>query len=198
MATKKLNKSAQWEMVQAVITSVTTEAEALFKKDKSSLYNEMLLNELAKIMAPKQGGGTSTKLNDRGEVYCNYFEAYFPASEFNTKLSKPNKTTGERTEGYKANCKTAETILRKIKALKANVTKQTTEAFRAKHLTEEEFDAILNKLDEVAATKYETLEDIPTAADVVGLTEAMAANVDEQIETEEDLMALADDVEANE
>ena len=45
--TKKLNKSAQWQLINEAIIAITTEAAEQFKKDKSSLYTEMLLNELA-------------------------------------------------------------------------------------------------------------------------------------------------------
>jgi len=187
--TKKLNKSAQWKLINDTIHAVIDSTDLVAKTKKDNLLLELI--GALEFLRPKTGGSTnSTKINDEGLVYCNYFETYLEPSEFNTKLSKPNKTTGERIEGYKANCKTAETILRKIKALKAKVTKQVTEAFRAKYLTEEEFDTILNKLDEVTSTKYETLEDVPTAADVVGLTETMVSETYVVYDTDMDLTIL--------
>lgn len=170
----KLNKTAQWELIHNTINSVIDSTDLVAKSKKDSLLSDLM--EALETFKPKKGGGTSIKIDSEGNVFCNYFEKYLPAGEFNTKMSKPNKETGERVEVYKSNCKTAEVILRKIKALKINVTKQATEGFRCKYLTDTEFATILNKLDEVTSIKYESVEEVPTAADVVGLTEEMAAN----------------------
>lgn len=171
MATK-LNKTQQLELMNSIITTTINSHSDLLKKDKCDTLIQLLQTELAAQFAPRNGGGSSTKIDEDGNVYCNYFNDYFPQEEFNTKLNKAN-AQGERTEGFKANCKTAEQILRKIKALKANVTKQATESFRTKLINAEEFDTILNDLDEATEAKYYNLEEVPTPADVVGLTEAI-------------------------
>jgi len=172
--TIKLNKSQIWEMVQETINNVNTETTELFKKDKQDIYTNKLINELSTILAAKQGGGASTKVNEDGEVYCNYFKQYFEPSEFATKMSKPNKETGERTEGYKANCRNAETILRKIKALKTNCTNQVINAFSAKTINADEMQKHLTNIDNACAEHYENIEAIPKSMEVLGLTEAMS------------------------
>ena len=167
MATK-LNKSQIWENVQQSITTAINDSGVTETAEGADELINTLLKSL-QFLQPKQGGGASTKIDAEGNVYCNYFDEYLPHEEFNTKLSKPN-ANGERTEGYKANSKTAEQILRKIKALKANVTKQATEAFRTKLINGDEFDTILSNLDNAAETKYNNIDEVPTPADVVGLT----------------------------
>ena len=175
MATRKkrLNKKQQLERIVSVATETIIANRELIKKDK---VDEMLTEMIASLtleFAPKKGGGASTKVNENGEVFCNYFEEYLPAEEFNTKLSKPNKTTGQRTEVYKANCKEAEAILRRIKTLKLNVIKQATEEFRAKRMGEEKYHRILDNLDKAAEAKYKNIDEIPTISDIVGLTTLM-------------------------
>ncbi len=166
----KLSKAQIFELVATEVANVTAQSEDLFKKGKADNYTEVLMARLALILAPKSGGGTSTKVNDLGEVYCNYFKNYYDAAHFNTKLSKPNKVTGERHEMYKANSILAEQILRKIKSLKAMVTRQVTINFMDKTINADEMQGILAKLDRDTALEYPTPEAVPTVADIVGLT----------------------------
>jgi len=174
MKTKKLNKTEQLAlMVQIVETAIDSNTN-LIKANKSVDLMSIVTTALTNEFAPKLGGGTSTKINENGEVYCNYFGCYFPAEDFATKLSKPHKTTGERTEGYKANCKNAEQILRKIKALKTNCTNQVISAFSAKTITADEMSEHLENIDEACEPKYDNLDDVPKSMDVLGLTEAMS------------------------
>lgn len=203
MATRKtkLNKAQQLELMVEIATETITANQVLFKKDKmDKMLSEMTAALTAKF-APKQGGGTSTKINKSGEVYCNYFDKYLPADKFSTKLSKPNKTTGERVEVYKANCKEAETILRKVKSLKLKVTKQATEEFRAKRMSEEKYNKLLDDMDKAIETKYENIYKVPAVADIVGLSAIMKPVEEEPTEevmTAEELIDLADEIEATE
>ena len=183
MRTTKLNKTDLHHLVATSMAEIIGKHDPLFKKDKASELNEIIQAKLVELLAPKQGGGSSTKINEAGEVYCNYFKTYFPADEFNTKMSKPNKVTGERTEGYKANSKTAEVILRKIKVLKYNVEKQLMTNFMDKTITADEMSVIMDRLEEWTELTYTTAGAVPTVAEVIGLNteskeydEAMAAS----------------------
>ncbi len=175
MATKKLNKSQIAELVVTEVTHLINTNRGLFKKDKDFEFESKISRLIYDLIGPKTGGGTSAKVNEAGEVFCNYFKEYLPAEEFNTKLSKPNKETGERHEVYKANCKIAEQILRKLRVLRYSVEKQATSNFRDKTIDVEEFNSILDRLEDVTNTKYTSPEQVPTVADVIGLTDTIAA-----------------------
>ena len=180
----KLNKQQTLDLVATTVANVIAQSTDLFKKDKAPGFEEVLQHRIAAILAPKSGGGTSTKVNDDGEVYCNYFETYMPADEFNTKLGKANKDTGVRVEGYKANCKDAEAILRKIKSLRAMVSRQVTINFMDKTITADEMEAILARMDDMLSAQILVLEEVPTVADVVGLTApSTAADADKAEES---------------
>ena len=170
----KLNKTQTNQLVATTIANTINAHSNLFKKDKSDEMIDILTKALAQILAPQVGGGTSNKIDSEGNVYCNYFKVYMPADQFNTKLTKANKTTGARHEAPKANCILAEQILRKIKTLKRNVEIQATENMRNKTISLEEFDTILSNLDSAVAAHYDTVEAVPTVADVVGLTATLA------------------------
>jgi len=195
----KLSKAQIFELVATEVANVTAQSTDLFKKGKADSYEENLMARLALILAPKSGGGTSTKVNDLGEVYCNYFKNYFNPGDFNTKLSKPNKETGERHEMYKANSILAEQILRKIKSLKAMVTRQVTINFMDKTINAEEMQVILTDLDIAEKVQYTNPEQIPTVADIIGLTAPVTpADLPETEEQEyEDMMELADEMETD-
>ncbi len=185
----KLTKAQIFELVATEVANVTAQSTDLFKKNQADKYSEVLMARLALILAPKSGGGTSTKVNDLGEVYCNYFQTYYSANQFNTKLSKPNKETGERHEMYKANCIDAEQILRKIKSLKAMVTRQVTLNFMDKTINAEEMQVILTSLEAAEKAHYTNLADIPTVADIVGLTAPVApADLDKEAQDDVDDM----------
>ena len=160
----KLNKSQNWELILNAINNAVAETDTL-KKGTEAKFTAQLIEQLH-FMQPKQG--SSTKMNDNGEVYCNYFGEYLPADEFNTKLGKPNKTTGERIEGYKANCKEAEVILRKIKTTKANYNKQVMANFMDKTITAGEMELFLNNLEAAfAGDNYVNIEQIPTITEIL-------------------------------
>jgi len=187
----KLSKAQIFELVATEVANVTAQSTDLFKKNQADKYSEVLMARLALILEPKAGGGTSTKVNAEGNVYCNYHQEYFAPDAFNTKLSKPNKETGERHEMYKANSILAEQILRKIKSLKAMVTRQVTINFMDKTINAEEMQDILNKLAKVdePGSIYNNPEEVPTVADIVGLTAPVTtADLDKQAQDDVDDM----------
>jgi len=153
----KLNKSQIWEMVQEEIT-LTTEANVnVFKKDQAPEFGALMIAVLSRVLAPTVK--TSDKINADGMVYCNYFEDYYAGDDFNTK------TDGK----YKANCKLAEQILRKLKTLKANVSKQATINLRDHTITQDEWFVMMDALDLKLANKYYDIESVPAVSDVIGL-----------------------------
>lgn len=162
----KLNKSTQWELIQEAITNVVNNTDTLKKNQEENLEAE-LINAL-NFLAPKTGGGSSTKVDANGNVYCNYFQDYRPAEAFKTKMSKPNKTTGERTEVYKANCIDAELILRQIKTTRTRLEKQVMENFMDKTISADEMEKFLNNADELLNnTHYETPGAVPTVTEIL-------------------------------
>jgi maltooligosyltrehalose synthase len=167
----KLNKSQSWELINAAIQEVAHNSSTVKKGKEDQLVSEIL--SALVLLSPKTGGGSSTKINAAGEVFCNYYQQYFPADSFAKKLGKPNKITGERKEVYKSNCLLADTILRRIKALKASVNKQLLENFKYKIITADEMQEVMDRLDEVTSVVYNDVTEVPTVADVTGLTDAI-------------------------
>lgn len=162
MRTTKLNKNQTWELIQSAVEAAMAESTA-FKKGTEGDFKTLLLAKL-NTFSPKIGGGTSTKMNTEGLVYCNYFMDYFAPSEFKTKLNK-----AKTAEVYKANCIEAETILRKIKILSYNVEKQVMANFMDRTITAEEMEQILQHLELKTGNKFETAEDVPTVSDIINL-----------------------------
>ena len=165
----KLNKTQTLELMLSLVSTTVATHSDLLKKDKADTLVELLQAELTHHFSPKHGGGTSTKINDDGEVYCNYFETYFPANEFNTKLGKADKDTGVRTKGYKANSIVAEQILRKVKTLRLIVERQVLINLKDKTIDAVEMETMLTNLDTMLEAKFTAVDDVPTVADVVGL-----------------------------
>jgi len=167
----KLNKTQLNSLVATTVADTINSHTDLFKKDKAAEMIEIMTAALATHLAPKQGGGTSTKIDADGKVFCNYFEMYLDASGFNTKLGKPNKTTGERIEGYKANSITAEQILRKIKTVRNATTNQIVANYRDGTFTSEEMDELLAKTDTMLAEHFDIPEDVPVLSDIIQVFE---------------------------
>ena len=176
MATK-LNKAQRLELMLSIVNTTIDSHTDLFKGGKSSTMAQLLIEELKHQFEPKHGGSSSTKINDKGEVFCNYFQEYLPAEEFATKLSKPDAQTGVRKEVYKANCIRAEKILRKLKNVKAKVISQTTKEFRNKHISEDEFNKVMDALEASIDARYQSVYDVPLVSDLVGLIAAMQTDV---------------------
>ena len=104
----KMNKTDAWNTLRDII-NMTAEASDAFKKGQDTAFTETLIDNLAAHFAPQAGGGTSTKINEDGDVWCNYYNVYLPAESFATKTNKKGD------EVYKSNSIRAEKILRKIK-----------------------------------------------------------------------------------
>jgi len=165
----KMNKSQTAALAAATVASILSENADLCKKDKAPVLADLLTTALLANIGPKTGGGISNKVNDAGDVWCNYFEEYLPAADFNQKLGKPNKD-GDREYVYKANCKAAEQIIRKIKNIKKRYQDQQVQALVAKHITADEMEANLAHVDARYAGKFQSLADVPELAEVIGLT----------------------------
>ena len=158
---KKLNKSQNWELILNAVANAVAETNSL-KKGNEDKFTAELLNQLD-FLKPKQGGGSSTKMNEDGEVYCNYFDAYFPADSFNTKTSSK---TGK--ESYKANCIDAEIIIRKIKSLRSKVEKQVMDNFMDKTIDAETMTKYLNNLDDALNdVHYASVDDVPNVSEII-------------------------------
>ena len=162
MRTPKLNKAAQFELMNEVITAAVEANTDLIKKNKGTDLTNILTAALSVHFAPKKGGSTAVKVNEAGEVYCNYFEDYFDESNFAKKMSKPDKETGERHEVFKANSKDAEKLIRAIKAMKVRIDRLVTIGIREHTITATQVQAILDVADVELAIKYHNLDDIPT------------------------------------
>jgi hypothetical protein len=146
----KLNKTQTADLITELVQTTVAEYADLFKKDKDTVFSDILTARLFDAVGPKMGGGVIDKIDADGNVYCNYFQAYLPEEEFN------RKTNGK----FKANCIRAEQILRKVKRIKNSETRGITSQFRAGKVTEEEWGETMNKLDAFAAKHYDTVEDV--------------------------------------
>lgn len=162
MRTPKLNKTAQFELMTATVASAIEAHSDLLKKDKAGDLIAILTGALSAHFAPKVGGGTSTKVNEAGEVYCNYFADYFPADSFATKMSKADKETGERHEVYKANSIRAEKILRAIKSMRARVDRMISVGIRERAINGADATAILDVTDVLLSKKFVSIDEVPT------------------------------------
>jgi hypothetical protein len=162
MRTAKLNKNQTWELIQSAVEAAMAESTA-FKKGTEAEFKTLLLAKL-NTFSPKTGGGVSTKVNNDGLVYCNYFDDYYAPSEFKTKLNK-----AKTAEVYKANCIEAETILRKIKILRYNVEKQVMANFMDRTITAEEMETILQHLELKTGNVFASANDVPTVNDIISL-----------------------------
>lgn len=94
---------------------------------------------------------TSTKINEDGEVFCNYFEVYMPSDEFH--VSPKGKIDSMSKEG--------KTLHR---AQKSRVNKATTEVlaqFRSGEVTADEMSDLLEKIDANAKVKFEAGTELP-------------------------------------
>lgn len=145
----KLNKTQLSNEVTTLVQSIISNNADLFKKGNDTKFAEMLLPALHQLIGPKTGGGVSDKVVD-GTVYCNYFDTYFPAEDFN------KKTNGK----YKANSIAAEKILRKLKNLRSSVERGATAQLRAKEITQAKWFEIMEALDRFTSRKFDSVEDI--------------------------------------
>jgi hypothetical protein len=145
----KLNKTQTANQVTTLVQQLIEDNAAVFKAGKAEGFSEVLTKALFELIGPKTGGGVSDKVVD-GMVYCNYFDTYLPAEDFNTKTNKK----------FKANCIEAEKILRKIKNLRASVERGATSALRAKTITQAKWFEIMDSLDSYTAQKFNDVSEI--------------------------------------
>ena len=145
----KLNKSQTADTVTAKVEAIVAEHSAMFKANKAEVFSKLLTTALYDLIGPKTGGGVVDKVKD-DTVYCNYFGTYFPKEEFKTK------TNGK----FKANCITADKILRKIKNLRAAVTRGLTSELRAGRITQEQWHEAMNGLDTYTSQKFTDVSEI--------------------------------------
>ena len=145
----KLNKTQTANQVTTLVKQLIEDNSTVFKAGKAEGFSEVLTKALYELIGPKTGGGVSDKVLD-GMVYCNYFDTYLPADEFN------KKTTGK----FKANCKTAEKILRKLKNLRASVERGATSQLRAGLINQEKWFEIMDSLDTYTSQKFQNVSDI--------------------------------------
>ena len=145
----KLNKTQLSNEVTTLVQSIISAHADMFKKGNDEKFAELLLPAIHQLIGPKTGGGVSDKVVD-GMVYCNYFDEYFPADDFN------KKTNGK----FKANSITAEKILRKLKNIRSSVERGATASLRAKEITQTKWFEIMEALDRFTARKFEDVSDI--------------------------------------
>lgn len=162
---KKLNKAQTFKLITELLATAVELNAGAFKKDQGEVFLKSANDMFKGAFGPKTGGGASTKVNDAGEVYCNYFETYMPATSFNKKLGKPD-SEGVRHEVFKANSIRGEQILRKLKVLRGSTESMATEYLRAKKIDEDQFNIILDALDDAIEEKYAEVKDTPTVPSI--------------------------------
>jgi len=145
----KLNKTQLSNQVTTLVQSIIESHAASFKVGKAEAFEAALLPALFELIGPKTGGGVSDKVVG-DTVYCNYFDQYLPADEFN------KKTNGK----FKANSMTAEKILRKIKNLRSSVERGATAALRAKEIDQAKWFEIMDNLDKYTSRKFTDVSEI--------------------------------------
>lgn len=145
----KLNKTQTANQVTTLVQQLIEDNASVFKAGKAEGFSEVLTKALYTLIGPKTGGGVSDKVID-GMVYCNYFDTYLPADDFN------KKTTGK----FKANCQMAEKILRKLKNLRASVERGATSQLRAGIITQDKWFEIMDSLDTYTAQKFQNVSEI--------------------------------------
>lgn len=115
-------------------------AELLKENEGAELSAELI----GKITGIFGGGQTSNKVNEAGEVHCNYFDAYLPASEF--AVSSKGKIDSMSKEGKR--------LYRTQKSMVNKATTEVLKQFRAKEITAAEMEELLSTIDENAAYRY--------------------------------------------
>lgn len=146
----KINKTQLSNEVTTLVQSIITANSDMFKKGNDEKFAEILLPALFELIGPKTGGGVSDKVNSEGLVYCNYFDSYMEADDFN------KKTNGK----FKANCITAEKILRKLKNIRSAVERGATARLRAKEITQAKWFEIMEALDKFTSRKFQDVSEI--------------------------------------
>lgn len=93
---------------------------------------------IATIKATMGGNGvTSTKTNEAGEVFCNYFQEFMPADSFNTKAE--GKFESMSIEGKK--------LYRTQKSMVNKASSEVLKQFRAKEISATEMEKLLADIE---------------------------------------------------
>ena len=159
----KLNKATQYNMViEAINKHIPNPDEA------------QNLIEALKFLKPKD----SQKINDDGEIWCNYFETYLPADQFKTKMNSkkykrlieegmPEEEATEAATGYQTNSIKANEIIRKTKSLKRKLEQQVMTEYRFGRVSEKELNEILDLADTYTENKFSSINDVPEIWDLI-------------------------------
>lgn len=166
---KKLNKSELLHRLSHDLSEVVLNS-GLIAQTKQ---DEMIAALLEAIAWAGPTTATSTKVNDEGDIFCNYFHTYMPPAAFKRKSN--NKKAGKliaegmeyneamaASEGWQANSINANLIIRKAKSMKAHMEHIFMREFRLGRLIEAELNDMMDIADSITAEKYDSLDSIPT------------------------------------
>ena len=92
------------------------------------------------------------KVDEAGNVWCNFHKQYEPAELFATRMDKNGNIK------YKANCKEATQLINKTKRLKKTLDSKIVWGLRNGKLTADEVAELLNELDKVPEN-YDALKE---------------------------------------
>lgn len=170
----KLNKTETYTLALTNLADIIDNTDLVAKTKKQDLMD--LLSEAMIFLAPSVA--TSTKINEDGDVWCNYFKQYLPAIDFDTKVNSKKlaklQAAGteylaatEQATGYKANSMAADKIIRKTKSLRKKLEQQAMTEFRFKRLTDIELNQLLDIAESFTTDSYNDLESIPSIWDKI-------------------------------
>lgn len=128
-------------------------AKLTLKERKEKLAGVLAENEgkvldaalIVAIKATLGGNGVpSTKTNENGEVFCNYFQTFLPAEAFTAK--EGGKFESMSTEGKK--------LFRTQKSMINKASGEVLKQFRAKEITAEEMEKLLATIETNSAHRF--------------------------------------------
>lgn len=131
--------------VTKTVRDVIIERLSIVLNNDTLLFTPEQVEAIMIATEPNRSGGTSTKVNAEGDVYCNYFERYLPESEF--KVSPKGKYPPMSVNGTK--------LRQKSLTLDKQMNKEISEAF---------LKGITIKKDEIVK-KYDDLKSNLTTGD---------------------------------
>ncbi len=183
----KLNKTDLLAQLTLNLTNLVTDTDLVAKSKK----DEMILALVEAIAFAGPTAATSKKVNDDGQVYCNYFHTYMDQEEFKTKRNnkKYNKLLDEGVDhaeaeaqatGWQANSIGANLILRKAKSMRKRLEQQAMREFRFGRLTDAELNALLDIAESITINKYDDVNAMPTLWELIQpeLGDSIATAVD--------------------
>lgn len=119
--------------------------EKLAEVLKEALENGEITEELSnKVTAIFGSVASSVKVNDNGEIFCNYFGMYLPADQFH--VSAKGKIDSMSVEGKRLN--------RTQKSMVNKATSEVIKQFRDKEISSEEMENLLATIDENTGHKF--------------------------------------------